>query len=221
MEASATKIAEQLLKIKAVQLRTENPFRWASGWRSPVYCDNRLTLSFPAFRAEITAALVAMIRKKYPQATGVAGVATAGIPQGALVADRLGLPLIYIRSEAKKHGMGNQIEGRLQPELNYVVVEDLISTGGSSLAAVKALHDAGGQAVGVAAVFDYGFSHAAAAFQEANVDCQSLVKLDDLLAKAVENQYIQPAEMEVIQEWRRDPVAWTAKIEAMAQESSK
>ena len=113
METSTTKIAEQLLKIKAVQLRPENPYRWASGWRSPVYCDNRLTLSYPAFRSEITDALVEIIQKNYPQASGVAGVATAGIPQGALVADRLGLPFIYIRSEAKKHGMGNQIEGRL------------------------------------------------------------------------------------------------------------
>ncbi len=217
METSTTKIAEQLLKIKAVQLRPENPYRWASGWRSPVYCDNRLTLSFPAFRREITDALVEIIRKNYPQATGVAGVATAGIPQGALVADRLGLPYIYIRSEPKKHGMGNQIEGRLQPELNYVVVEDLISTGGSSLAAVKALREAGGKAVGIAAMFDYGFPHSVNAFADADLECNAIVMLDDLLAKAVEIHYIQPGEMEVIQSWRKDPVAWTAKIEAAAQ----
>jgi orotate phosphoribosyltransferase len=217
MEATSAKIAEQLLKIKAVQLRPENPYRWASGWRSPVYCDNRLTLSFPEFRGLITEALVGMVRERWPQVDGVAGVATAGIPQGALVADRLGLPLIYIRSEAKKHGMGNQIEGRLQPERTYVVVEDLISTGGSSLAAVKALRDAGGKAAGIAAVFDYGFPHSVVAFREAAVTCHALVKLDHLLAKAVEMHYIQPAEMEVIQEWRRDPVAWTAKIEAAAQ----
>jgi orotate phosphoribosyltransferase len=217
MEATPAKIAEQLLKIKAVQLRPENPYRWASGWRSPVYCDNRLTLSFPEFRSMITEAIVVMVRAHFPQVGGVAGVATAGIPQGALVADRLGLPLIYIRSEAKKHGMGNQIEGRLQPELTYIVVEDLISTGGSSLAAVRALREAGGKAAGIAAVFDYGFPHSVAAFQEADVTCHALVKLDDLLAKAVEMHYIQPAEMAVIQEWRRDPVAWTAKIDAAAQ----
>ena len=216
METSTTKIAEQLLKIKAVQLRPENPYRWASGWRSPVYCDNRLTLSYPAFRSEITDALVEIIQKNYPQASGVAGVATAGIPQGALVADRLGLPFIYIRSEAKKHGMGNQIEGRLQPELNYVVVEDLISTGGSSLAAVKALREGGGKAVGIAAMFDYGFSHSVVAFEDADLECNAIVKLDDLLAKAVEIHYIQPGEMEVIQAWRKDPVAWTAQIEAAA-----
>jgi orotate phosphoribosyltransferase len=216
METSTTKIAEQLLKIKAVQLRPENPYRWASGWRSPVYCDNRLTLSYPAFRSEITDALVEIIQKNYPQASGVAGVATAGIPQGALVAERLGLPYIYIRSEAKKHGMGNQIEGRLQPELNYVVVEDLISTGGSSLAAVKALREAGGKAVGIAAMFDYGFSHSVDAFKDADLECNAIVKLDDLLAKAVEIHYIQPGEMEVIQAWRKDPVAWTAQIEAAA-----
>lgn len=216
METSTTKIAEQLLKIKAVQLRPENPYRWASGWRSPVYCDNRLTLSFPVFRSEITDALVALIQKNYPQANGIAGVATAGIPQGALVADRLGLPYIYIRSEPKKHGMGNQIEGRLQTDLHYVVVEDLISTGGSSIAAVKALREAGGSACGIAAMFDYGFSHAIQAFAEAAVECHALVKLDALLAKAVEIHYIQPGEMEVIQSWRSDPVAWTAKVEATA-----
>lgn len=216
MEAFATKIAEQLLKIKAVQLRPENPYRWASGWRSPVYCDNRLTLSYPAFRAEITEALVALILKNYRHASGIAGVATAGIPQGALVADRLGLPFIYIRSEAKKHGMGNQIEGRLQPELSYVVIEDLISTAGSSLAAVTALRSAGGTALGIAAMFDYGFDHAKSACAAADVACFPIVTLDVLLAKAVEIHYIQPGEMEVIQEWRADPVAWTAKIDAVA-----
>ena len=217
MEAFSAKIAEQLLKIKAVQLRPENPYRWASGWRSPVYCDNRLTLSFPAFRSEITEALVTIVQKNYPHTTGIAGVATAGIPQGALVADRLGLPFIYIRSEAKKHGMGNQIEGRLQPELNYVVIEDLISTGGSSLAAVKALREAGGEVAGIAAMFDYGFQHSRIAFAEGNVTCHAIVKLDELLAKAVEIHYIQPRELELIREWRADPVAWTAKIEAHAE----
>ncbi|MFM2377232.1 MAG: hypothetical protein RLZZ165_2329 [Bacteroidota bacterium] len=216
METFSAKIAEQLLKIKAVQLRPENPFRWASGWRSPVYCDNRLTLSFPALRAEITEGLAAVIRKNYPDATGVAGVATAGIAQGALVADRLGLPFLYIRPEAKQHGMGNQIEGRMQPELVYVVLEDLISTGGSSLAAVKALRGAGGTVAGIAAMFDYGFPHSKAAFAEAGVICHAIVMLEELLTKATEIHYIQPRELEVIREWRGDPVAWTAKIEAIA-----
>jgi orotate phosphoribosyltransferase len=212
MEATAAKIAEQLLKIKAVRLQPENPFTWASGWRSPVYCDNRLTLSYPELRGFIAEALVAAIKAHWPQATGIAGVATAGIPQGALVADRLALPYIYIRSEPKKHGMGNQIEGRLQPDVQYVVVEDLISTGGSSLAAVRALQAAGGQVLGVVANFDYGFGHAVGAFAEAGVACRALLGLDALLEKAVEMEYIQPREMDVIREWRRDPVAWTAQF---------
>lgn len=216
MENSSTNIAEELLKIKAVQLRPGDPYRWASGWRSPVYCDNRLTLSYPALRTAITSALVELIRAQYPDATGVAGVATAGIPQGALVADRLGLPFIYVRSEAKKHGMGNQIEGRLETDRKYVVVEDLISTGGSSLLAVAALKAAGGHVLGVAAMFDYGFPHAIEAFAQAGVPCHALVGLEQLLAKAVEIHYIQPREFEVVKEWRQDPVAWTAKVESQA-----
>ena len=216
MENSSTNIAEELLKIKAVQLRPGDPYRWASGWRSPVYCDNRLTLSYPALRSAITSALVELIRERYPDTTGVAGVATAGIPQGALVAEKLGLPFIYVRSEAKKHGMGNQIEGRLETDRKYVVIEDLISTGGSSLLAISALKAAGGQVLGVAAMFDYGFSHAIEAFKQAEVPCHALVGLEQLLAKAVEIHYIQPRELEVVKEWRQDPVAWTAKVEAQA-----
>ncbi|MFN8393599.1 MAG: orotate phosphoribosyltransferase [Bacteroidia bacterium] len=216
MENSSTNIAEELLKIKAVQLRPGDPYRWASGWRSPVYCDNRLTLSYPALRSAITSALVELIRERYPDTTGVAGVATAGIPQGALVAEKLGLPFIYVRSEAKKHGMGNQIEGRLETERKYVVIEDLISTGGSSLLAISALKAAGGQVLGVAAMFDYGFPHAIEAFKQAEVPCHALVGLEQLLAKAVEIHYIQPRELEVVKEWRQDPVAWTAKVESQA-----
>lgn len=216
MENLNTNIAEELLKIKAVQLRPGDPYRWASGWRSPVYCDNRLTLSYPALRHAITTALVELIGRHYPGASGVAGVATAGIPQGALVADRLGLPFIYIRSEAKKHGMGNQIEGRLELDRHYVVVEDLISTGGSSLAAVRALKAAGGQVLGVAAMFDYGFPQAAEAFMQEGLPCHALVGLEQLLAKAVEIHYIQPRELELVQDWRRDPVAWTARVESQS-----
>ena len=216
MENSSTNIAEELLKIKAVQLRPGDPYRWASGWRSPVYCDNRLTLSYPALRSAITSALVELIRQRYLDTTGVAGVATAGIPQGALVAEKLGLPFIYVRSEAKKHGMGNQIEGRLETERKYVVIEDLISTGGSSLLAISALKAAGGQVLGVAAMFDYGFPHAIEAFKQAEVPCHALVGLEQLLAKAVEIHYIQPRELEVVKEWRQDPVAWTAKVESQA-----
>jgi orotate phosphoribosyltransferase len=161
--------------------------------------------------------LAAKIKKEFPEADGIAGVATAGIPQGALVADALGLPFIYIRSAPKGHGMGNQIEGLLQPEKKYVVIEDLISTGGSSIAAVQALRAAGGHALCVLAVFDYGFSHAVEAFEAAGLPCLSIVGLKELLEKAVEINYIQPREMAVIQEWRKDPPAWTQKFVSAAQ----
>ena len=217
METPSAIIAEQLLKIKAVRLQPENPFTWASGWKSPVYCDNRLTLSYPALRDLIRDSLVQYIKKEFPEADGIAGVATAGIPQGALVADQMGLPYIYIRSAPKGHGMGNQIEGRLEAERKYVVIEDLISTGGSSIAAVEALRAAGGQALVVLAIFDYGFPHAVAAFEAAGLPSRSIVNLNDLLAKAVEINYIQPREMEVIQTWRKDPPAWTQKFASVAE----
>ena len=216
METPSAKIAEQLLKIKAVRLQPENPFTWASGWRSPIYCDNRLTLSYPALRNLIRDTLAEFIKKEFPEADGIAGVATAGIPQGALVADRLGLPFIYIRSKPKGHGMGNQIEGHLEPERKYVVIEDLISTGGSSIAAVEALRSAGGNAQVVLSVFDYGFSHAVKAFESAGLPSRSIVGMNDLLAKAVEFNYISADEMEVIQDWRKDPPKWTENFVSAA-----
>lgn len=209
MENAATIIAESLLKIKAVRLEPANPFTWASGWKSPVYCDNRMTLSHPAVRNLIRDELVAHVRKSFPNSTGVAGVATAGIPQGALVADGLGLPFIYVRSKAKAHGLTNQIEGELDPTLSYVVVEDLVSTGGSSIKAVEAIQAAGGHVEAVISVFNYGFPHAEAAFEAAGVPCKSLVYLEDLLGKAVEIDYISPLEMEVISAWRKDPANWS------------
>jgi orotate phosphoribosyltransferase len=209
MVDQVTKIAEFLLTIQAVRLQPDNPFTWASGWKSPVYCDNRLTLSYPHIRNLIRDTLVQLVREKFPEADGVAGVATAGIPQGALVADHLGLPFIYIRSAPKAHGMTNQVEGRVEAGRKYVVVEDLISTGGSSIKAVEALRAEGGNVAGVVAVFNYGFPQAEKAFKEANCSCESLVYLEQLLQKAREIQYIQPAEMEVISDWRKDPVQWT------------
>jgi orotate phosphoribosyltransferase len=215
MMEKVTNIAEFLLKIKAVRLQPDAPFTWASGWKSPVYCDNRLTLSYPELRTMVCEALVELIRMRFPQANGVAGVATAGIPQGVLVADRMQLPFIYIRSAPKSHGMTNQVEGRIEPGRRYVVVEDLISTGGSSIKAVEALRAAGGTVEGVVSVFNYGFPHADHAFESADCAFSELLTLDTLLRKAAEIDYIQPAEMEVIRDWRKDPEAWSqARIQS-------
>lgn len=202
-------IAAFLLEIKAVKFQPQEPFTWASGWKSPVYCDNRLTLSYPALRSMVCDALVELVQKRFPDADGIAGVATAGIPQGVLVADRLNLPFLYIRSAPKSHGLTNQVEGRIESGKRYVVVEDLISTGGSSIKAVEALRREGGTVEGVAAVFNYGFPHADEAFSNASCPFAALLNLDILLEKANEIHYIQPAEMEVIREWRKDPQAWT------------
>lgn len=209
MSDQVTKIAEFLLEIQAVRFQPDQPFTWASGWKSPVYCDNRLTLSYPALRTLVCDALVDMIMREFPEADGVAGVATAGIPQGVLVADRMNLPFLYIRSAPKSHGLTNQVEGRIEPGRKYVVIEDLISTGGSSIKAVEALRREGGEVVGVAAVFNYGFPHADSAFESAGCRFEALLGLDILLEKATEIHYIQPADMEVIRMWRKDPQEWT------------
>lgn len=208
MSEETTNIAAGLLEIKAVRLQPQNPFTWASGWKSPVYCDNRLALSYPGLRAAIRNQLVNRIREIFPEANGVAGVATAGIPQGALVADQLDLPFIYVRSKPKGHGLTNQIEGQLQEDLSYVVVEDLISTGGSSLKAIEAIRAAGGKVAGLISIFTYGFPQAEEAMAGGNVKTSSLINLNEMLAKAVEIKYISPAEMEVINAWRKDPAAW-------------
>lgn len=209
MSEVKTNIAAALLEIKAVRLQPQDPFTWASGWKSPVYCDNRLALSYPALRATIRDQLVDHIRANFPEANGVAGVATAGIPQGALVADQLDLPFIYVRSKPKAHGLTNQIEGRIQEDLSYIVVEDLISTGGSSIKAIDAIRAAGGKVAGLVSIFTYGFPQAGEAMENANIKANSLVDLNELLAKAVEIEYISPAEMEVINVWRKDPATWS------------
>lgn len=214
LSAKVTKIAEYLLKIKVVRLQPESPFTWASGLKSPVYCDNRLSLSFPEVRNLVRDCLLEAIQERFPQATGVAGVATAGIPQGALVADHLGLPFIYIRSKSKGHGLNNQIEGQIDPEIGYIVIEDLVSTGGSSLKAVEALQAAGGNVVGVMSVFSYGFPVAEAAFAGAGIPLYSLLDMDVLLKKAVEIEYIKPEELEVIRTWREDPRKWSELVSA-------
>jgi orotate phosphoribosyltransferase len=198
---SGRDIARDLLDSGAVTLRPHEPFNWASGLRAPIYCDNRVTLSFPAVRRRISGALETLVRRTAADVDAVAGVATAGIPQAALLAERLDLPLIYVRGAAKGHGRQNRIEGRLEPGWKVVVVEDLISTGGSSLAAVGALRDSGAEVLFVAAVFSYGLEAAETAFRGAGVDLLALATLDDLLAEAG----LAPDEEEMIRRWREAP----------------
>jgi orotate phosphoribosyltransferase len=209
MQKSAEQVAEFLLKIKAVKLSPAEPFTWASGILSPIYCDNRQTLSYPEIRASIRDAFCELIREKFPEVNGIAGVATAGVPHGVLVAERLSLPFIYVRSSAKGHGMRNLIEGRLHDQARFVVVEDLVSTGGSSFAAVQAVREAGAKVEGLISIFSYGFAKANHLFEEAGVPFHSLTDLETLLAKAVEINYIRPGDMETIRKWRSAPESWS------------
>ena len=206
--SSASAIARHLLTARAVKLSPEDPFTWASGLRSPIYCDNRVLLSYPATRDEVLKGFVALA-EEFGEVDGVAGVATAGIPMGALLADRLNLPFIYIRSQAKGHGRQNQIEGRLQRGGRYLVVEDLISTGGSSLKAIQALREAGGEAAGAVAIFTYAFPSAARAFTDAGVELQTLSDYPTLLEVASAEQAITGAQAVALGSWREDPQAWS------------
>lgn len=208
-------VARHLLQIKAIKLNPQNPFTWASGRRSPIYCDNRIVLSHPQVRSFIQESLVAKAAEFQPF-IGVAGVATAGIAHGALLADRLGVPFIYIRSQAKAHGRQNQIEGELQAGGRYLVIEDLISTGGSSLQAVEALREAGGEVAGVMALFTYGFPEAAKAFDRANCPLGTLSHYPALLEEAVASGYITAEEQSLLKTWREDPVAWSKQFEHKA-----
>lgn len=209
MQKSAEQVAEFLLKIKAVKLSPAEPFTWASGILSPIYCDNRQTLSYPEIRSAIRDAFCELIREKFPEVNGIAGVATAGVPHGVLIAERLSLPFIYVRSSAKGHGMRNLIEGRVHDQARFVVVEDLVSTGGSSFAAVEAVREAGATVEGLISIFSYGFAKADHLFKEAGVPFQSLTDLETLLAKAVEINYIRPGDMETIRKWRSAPESWS------------
>lgn len=203
----AKQIAGRLLEIGAVKLKVEEPFTWASGWRSPIYCDNRVVLSYPEVRGEVINGMVEA-SEKFTNLDGIAGVATAGIPHGALLADRLGLPYIYIRSKAKEHGRQNQIEGSLKEGGNYLMIEDLISTGGSVLQACEALRQAGGKVAGVLAIFTYQFPQASEAFATANVDFATLSNYSALLDVAAENGTISPEAQETLQAWRKAPSKW-------------
>ena len=208
MENSAKKVAEYLLQIKAIKLQPSNPFTWASGWESPIYCDNRKTLSFPVVRSYIRDSFAAIVKERYPNVGLIAGVATGAIAHGALVADKLGLPFIYVRSEAKGHGLGNQIEGYYKKEQKVVVIEDLISTGGSSLNAVRALKEAGCEVLGMVAIFTYGFKKAADGFESERCALDTLSNYNALLETAVDSGYIGQAEVDTLKKWRADPANW-------------
>lgn len=208
MDKFAKKTAEFLLQIKAIKLQPSNPFTWASGWKSPIYCDNRKTLSYPEVRSFLSDSFASMVRELYPQAQVIAGVATGAIAHGALTADKLKLPFIYVRSEAKEHGLGNQIEGYFEKGQKVVVIEDLISTGGSSLNAVKALRDAGCEVLGMVAIFTYEFQKAADAFAAAGCKLNTLSTYSVLTDTAVSTGYIGAAEVETLKKWRTDPANW-------------
>jgi orotate phosphoribosyltransferase len=208
MENRAKKTAEYLLQIKAIKLQPSNPFTWASGWKSPIYCDNRKTLSFPEVRSYIRDSFAAMVKEYYPDAELIAGVATGAIAHGVLVAEKLGLPFIYVRSEAKEHGLGNQIEGYFEPGQKVVVIEDLISTGGSSLGAVKALRDAGCKLLGMTAIFTYEFKKAADGFASAGCELHTLSNYSTLISAASETGYIDKQDVETLKQWRMDPSNW-------------
>lgn len=200
-------IARQLLATEAVKLRVDNPFTWASGWKSPFYCDNRRTLSFPEVRGQVRDALC-QVSESFPEFNVVAGVATGAIAQGALVADRLGKPFVYVRSAPKDHGMANLIEGYLPENSRVLVIEDLISTGGSSLKAVQALRDAGCTVVGMIASFTYGFPVAVNAFAEAGVRLETLTDYETLIKVAIESGYVPADSLPTLREWRENPSEW-------------
>lgn len=185
-------IASNLLQINAIKLNPANPFTWASGWKSPIYCDNRKTLSFPEVRSAVCNSFVELIKAKYPDAEIIAGVATGAIAHGMLVADRMGLPFIYVRSAPKSHGLSNQIEGDYKPGQKVVVIEDLISTGMSSLAAVEALKNAGCNVLGLVAIFTYQFNQATESFAKVGVEIETLSNYTDLISIAIESGYVKP-----------------------------
>lgn len=208
MDITKKAFASKLLKIKAIKLQPNNPFTWASGWKSPFYCDNRKTLSYPALRNYVKLELVHIIQERFPDVEAIAGVATGAIPQGALVADALNLPFVYVRSKPKDHGLENLIEGELKPNMKVVVVEDLVSTGGSSLKAVEAIRRDGCEVIGMVASFTYGFPVANKAFKEAGVLLETLTDYEHVVAEALETNYITADDVELLHEWRKDPAHW-------------
>ncbi|MDA9254348.1 orotate phosphoribosyltransferase [Flavobacteriaceae bacterium] len=205
---TAKKTAEVLLKVKAIKLSPSEPFTWASGWKSPIYCDNRVTLSYPPVRVFLKEEIAKIVELQYGKPDVIAGVATGAIAIGILVAQELGVPFIYVRPEPKNHGRKNQIEGHLESGQNVVVIEDLISTGKSSLNAVKALKEAGAVVKGMVAIFSYGFDIASDNFKNSNVALTTLSNYSHLLEQAMDSKYITEKELETLSEWRKDPGNW-------------
>lgn len=205
----AIETAELLLKIRAIKLQPQEPFTWASGWKSPIYCDNRLTLSYVAIRNFIRENLSTIIESKYGKPDIIAGVATGAIAIGVLVAQELGIPFIYVRPEPKKHGRKNQIEGHLERGQNVIVIEDLISTGNSSLQAVNALKENGATVKGMVAIFSYGFDFAIANFEKAKIDLVTLSDYTSLLSVASKSDYISDTELQTLKNWRENPSEWS------------
>jgi orotate phosphoribosyltransferase len=209
---TAKKTAELLLQINAIKLNSKNPFTWASGWKSPIYCDNRIILSFPPVRNYIREAFAKHLEEKFGKPDVIAGVATGAIGIGILVAEYMGLPFVYVRPEPKKHGRQNQVEGFLQKGQNVVVVEDLISTGGSSLLAVEALRNEGANVKGMAAIFTYGFDISVEKIAAANLDVFTLSDYSALLQEAVAKKYISEEELITLQDWRKSPSEWNVEV---------
>ncbi len=208
MKLVEKQVADKLLKIKAVKLQPHNPFTWASGWKSPIYCDNRKTLSYPQIRTYIKTQLCRTIQEQHPDVEVIAGVATGAIAQGVLVANELGLPFIYVRPTPKDHGLENLIEGDLKPKQKVVVVEDLISTGGSSLKAVEAIRNNGAEVLGMVAIFSYGFPVAEEKFKASKVKLNVLCDYDAVLTEALTTKYINEEDIDTLKEWRTNPSEW-------------
>lgn len=211
MSQNEKAVAEKLLQINAIKLNPGEPFTWASGWKSPIYCDNRKVLSFPYIRDFVKSEMCNVVFEEYPEADLLAGVATAGIPWGAMAADQLKLPYIYVRPKPKEHGLGNQIEGFYTPDQQVVVIEDLISTGKSSLQVVDVLKAAGLQVIGMVSIFTYGFPVAAAAFEKAGIAYRSLTNYPALISLAIEKGLVSVDQQEVLLKWSQDPGNWTGK----------
>ncbi len=209
MKTLETIFAEKLLKIKAIKVQPENPFTWASGWKSPFYCDNRKTLSYPQLRSFIKIEFCRVILENFPEVEAIAGVATGAIPQGALVAEELQLPFAYVRSKPKDHGLENLIEGELRPGMKVVVVEDLVSTGGSSLKAVDALRKNGCDVIGMTAAYTYGFPVAEDAFKKADVKLITLTDYQAVVQCALKTGYIKEDDVPLLNQWRKDPANWS------------
>lgn len=208
MSSESARLAEYLLQIKAIRLNVQNPFTWASGWKSPVYCDNRILLSYPEVRDFVKRNLLSLVKDHFPEANCIAGVATAGIPHGAMIADALSLPFVYVRDKPKGHGMQNTIEGRLPENARVVVVEDVVSTGKSSLKAVDDLRAAGAEICGMVAIYTYGFEIADERFSEKGVKLFTISNYDALLPVAVANGIIESDSLQTLADWRKDPPNW-------------